>query len=124
MRRRKSQTQYFFRVDLKRRNWDAEGVALLGHQTLRDLHELITDAQQANQLFSFRFSGNIAAESKKPIREAESEQRIKVTSYDSDTASAVRLDQLNLEVGQTFECIFQLGADDRHTKIRVDAIHE
>src|SRR5258705_889997 len=124
MRRKKSQTQYFFRVDLKHRNSDADGIALLGHQTLRDLHELISDAQQANQLFSFRFSRDIAAESKKPIREAESEQRLKVTSYDSNTASAIRLDQLNLEVGQTFECIFQFGTDDCRTKIRVDAIHE
>jgi hypothetical protein len=60
---KKSDTQYYFKVDLHRPESELRGVALLGHQTLAELHELISGVfdRSADASFSFRF-GNAEIE--------------------------------------------------------------
>jgi hypothetical protein len=101
MNMNKSDTQYHFKVDLRRPESELRGVALLGHQTLAELHESISspfdDGAQAS--FSFRL-GN---------------QEVDV---------AVQLDALNLRVGQTFEYVLKSEAESRREIITVDSIDD
>lgn len=78
---------------------ELRGVALLGHSTLIDLHELISSALDRNGTNSFSFFFG-----------------------ESKIGPAVRLDQLNLEVGQTFEYFVESGNDRRHEVITVEMI--
>ncbi len=75
-------------------------VALLGHQTLTDLHELIASSfdRSANTDFSFRFG----------------EQVNLILSCDKVDSASVRLDHLTLKEGQVFEYRSSAGDDTWH----------
>jgi hypothetical protein len=103
------------------------GVALLGHQTLTDLHKLISGCLDGSDktLFSFHFGkSQTAARSKKHLIERRAEQPSPIVSYDRENADGVRLDHLNLKVGQTFEYCFELGDETWHKTIQVEAIDD
>jgi len=125
MKRRKSNIQYFFKVSLKHRDSIWRGVALLSHQTLTDLHKLISGCFDGSDdsLFSFHFGkSQTAARSKKHLSERRAAQPSLILSYDRENAVGVRLDHLNLKVGQTFEYCFEVEDERWHTIIQVDAI--
>jgi len=98
---KKSDTQYHFKVDLRRPESELCGVALLGHQTLAELHESISSPydDRAHDSFSFRF-GN------------------------EEIDGAARLDALNLRVGQTFEYVLKSEAENRREIIMVEFIDD
>ncbi|SRR6266498_979959 len=98
---KKSDTQYHFKVDLRRPESELRGVALLGHQTLAELHESISNPtdDRAHASFSFRF-GN------------------------KEVDGAARLDALNVRVGQTFEYVLKSEAQNRREIITVDFIDD
>jgi hypothetical protein len=95
----RSDTQFGFKVDLDRPRSKLRGVALLGHQTLTDLHEAISAGSHGgtDSSFSFRF------------REAHIEQN-------------TRLDKLNLDIGETLEYFTDSLNGKRHQVITVDFI--
>jgi len=97
---KKSDTQYHFKVDMRRPESELRGVALLGRQTLAELHESISNPSDdhAHSSFSFRF-GN------------------------EEVDGAVPLDALNLRVGQTFEYVLKSEAERREI-ITVDFIDD
>jgi len=96
-----TETQYLFKVDLQRPESKLRGVALLGHQTLAELHESISSPFEngAHASFSFRF-GN------------------------KEIDGAARLDELNLRVGQTFEYVLKSEAESRREIITVEFIDD
>jgi hypothetical protein len=98
---KRSDTQYCFRVGLQQPEPEVCGVALLGHQTLAELHESISVWQNQNtdSAFFFRF------------RNAE---------FDVGT----RIDNLNLRVGLAFEYIVDTLDETRHEIITVDFIDD
>ena len=99
MNKKRSDTQYLFKVDLKRQESELRGVALLGHQTLAELHEAISGEfeRSAHTSYSFRF-GNVKLEEN------------------------VRLDSLKLRIGQTLEYIVDAVGEHRDEIITVDFI--
>jgi len=100
MNMKKSDTQYHFKVDLQLPESELRGVALLGHQTLAELHESISSPEdRAHASFSFRFG-----------------------TEESD--GAARLDGLNLRVGQTFEYVLKSEAESRREIITVEFIDD
>jgi hypothetical protein len=99
MNEKRSDTQYYFKVDLRRPGSDLRGFALLGHQTLADLHLAITDESERGAAFLFRF-GNTEIE------------------------AGTRLDELDLRVGQTFEHIAGAADKIQHKAITVDFVED
>jgi hypothetical protein len=99
MNEKRSDTQYCFKVDLKRPESELRGVALLGHQTLADLHLAITDGSERGAAVLFRF-GNTEIE------------------------EGTRLDDLDLRVGQTFEYIAGSADKIQHKIITVDFVDD
>ena len=97
MSEKRSNTQYCFKVDLQRPESELRGVALLGHQTLADLHLAITNESEGGAAFLFRF-GN------------------------TEIGEGARLDDLDLRVGQTFEHIVGSADKIRHKIITVDFV--
>ncbi|MGH9968910.1 MAG: hypothetical protein ACREBG_14075 [Pyrinomonadaceae bacterium] len=99
MNRLTSDTQYGFKVDLKRPKSELRGVALLGHQTFADLHELISSGLEpsGNRSFFFRFGEMLIEKS-------------------------ARLDDLSLKVGQTFEYVVESDNEQRREKIILEFI--
>lgn len=100
MNKRRSNTQYLFQVDLRPLS-ELRGVALLGHQNLAELHERISEMldHSAHVPFCFRL-GNVEFE------------------------EGMRLDDLNLRVGQTFEYTVKLIDESQHKTITVDFIDD
>jgi hypothetical protein len=100
MNKKRSNTQYLLNLGWQRPELVC-GVAILGHQTLTELHELICGAidDSADTSFSFRF-GN------------------------SEFGEGARLDELNLRVGQTFEYIVESVDENRRTLITVEFIDD
>src|SRR3954466_9477996 len=98
MKKKRSQTQYFFNVDLGKQS-ELRGVALLGHQTLAELHESISNARGCStyDAFSFRLG------------------EVKLVD-------GARLDDLNLRVGQTFEYAVNSINENRCEAITLDFI--
>jgi len=96
----KSQTQYFFHVTSKDAASSSRRVALLGHQTLADLHELVYGpfVRSNDRNCSFLIESGRSKQNQSP---------------------ATRLDALNLSVGQTFEYITD---PDRRHEITVEGI--
>jgi hypothetical protein len=93
-----SNTQYFFKVDLQQPESDLRGVAMLGHQTLSELHDLISSRFERIDNGSFSFSRG-----------------------DSEISSDSRLDELSLRVGQTLT--YRLGAvNEAPFEVTVDFI--
>jgi hypothetical protein len=94
----KSQTQYFFHVVLKRTELSSRRIALLGHQTLADLHELDSGSfdRYEDPNCDFRFDSKAG--------------HPETRSY----SLSIRLDDLNLNVGQTFEYI--CDSNGRHER--------
>lgn len=97
MNKKRSDTQYLFNVGLQPPELELRGVAILGHQTLAELHELICGVidHSADTSFSFRFGS-------------------------SEFEEGARLDELNLRVGQTLEYI----VENRRKLITVDFIDD
>lgn len=100
MNKKRSQIQYFFSVDLQPRS-ELHGVALLGHQTLAELHDSIsgTHGGSADASFSFR------------VGSQEIEER-------------TTLDDLNLTVGQKIEYTVKSIDENRYEVITVDFIDD
>ena len=94
-----SNTQFGFKVDLDRPRSKLRGVALLGHQTLTDLHEAISAGSQCGTGSSFSFW----------FRDAHIEQN-------------TRLDELNLGIGETLEYFTDSLNGKRHQVITLDFI--
>jgi hypothetical protein len=88
----RSQTQYFLHVDPTS---SSRRVALLGDQTLADLHALVSDSVDRSNKASFQF--NVASRNRP-----------------TDT----RFDELDLCVGQTFDYVI----DSNVRQILVEAI--
>jgi hypothetical protein len=98
MNKRRSNTQYLFQVDLRPQS-ELRGVALLGHQKLAELHENISEMLNQSSRVPFCFhSGNV------------------------EIKEGMRLDDLNLRVGQTFEYMVNSIDGHRHKTITVDFI--
>jgi hypothetical protein len=101
MKEKRSDSQYYFKVDLKRHESELRGVALLGHQTLRDLHVAISDESKRGSggSFLFRFG-------------------------DVEIEEGTRLDDLNLKAGQTFEYAVESAGETRREMITVDFVED
>ena len=120
--------QYTFRVSLKRRMSIWRTMVLRGDQTLDELHEAIFAAfdRDDEHLFAFFFSNATALRSPRGARcktyaapyGFEPEALTRDGRYN---AAAVRLDDLLLQEGQTFEYLFDFGEEWCHT-ITVDAL--
>ncbi len=87
-----SQTQYFLNLDPTA---DARRIALLGDQTLAELHDLVSDSPGSD-------NANV---------------RFRIANRNEPTQT--RLDELNLSVGQTFD--YLVDSDVR--QILVEAIN-
>lgn len=98
MNKKRSQTQYCFNIGLQPQS-ELRGVALLGHQTLAELHEATSSGRggSADAQFSFSVGGE-------------------------EVQAGTRLDDLNLRVGQTFEYWVKSTPEDRPESIAVDFI--
>ena len=99
MNKRRSDTQYLFKVDLNRPASELHGVALLGHQTVADLHTAIFGMPERGARVSYSFRvGN------------------------EKVAGHVRLDELNLKKGQTVEYLVESAGKTRREIITVEFI--
>src|SRR5262245_26012252 len=96
---KRSDTQYGFKVHLNRSQSKLRGVALLGHQTLTELHEAISAGSEGATVSSFSFS-------------------FRNTHIDKTT----RLDELNVRVGETLEYVIDSVNGKRHQVIAVDFV--
>ena len=101
MNDKRSDTQYGFKVDLNRPGSKLRGVALLGHQTLTELHEAISAGSEDGMDLSFSFS----------LREAHIDKN-------------KRLDELDLSIGETLEYVIDSANGKRHQVVAVDFIDE
>ena len=128
MKRVTSGNQYAFRVSLKRRKSIWRTVVLRGDQTLDDLHETIFTAfdRDDEHLYSFYFPNAAARRSQRgaQFREYAAPYGFEPEALTSDgryNAAAVRLDDLKLKEGQTFEYLFDFGDEWWH-EIKVEAL--
>jgi len=101
MNDKRSDTQYGFKVDLNRPGSMLQEVALLGHQTLSELHEAISASSKDGTDSTFSFS----------FRNAQ---------VDKNT----RLDELNLRVGETLEYVVDSANGKGHQVIAVDFVDD
>ena len=123
-----SGNQYTFRVSLKRRKSIWRTMVLRGDQTLDDLHETIFAAfdRDDEHLYAFYFPNATARRSPRgaPFKEYAAPHGFEPDALTRDgryNAAAVRLDDLQLRQGQTFEYLFDFGDEWWHA-IKVDAL--
>lgn len=121
--KRFSNTQYLFKVSLRHRNSMLRGVALMGHQTLADLHYIISDesGDGCGHHYSFRFANECMAR----LDDSSSSDCMinhARTVYDDGNASSVRLDDLKFKVNDEFEYVNKQGAIKWRKVIKVDSI--
>ena len=125
-RRKKSATQYRFKVNLKRRRSIWRSVVLRGDQTLDDLHEVIFSAFDRDDfhLYCFYFPKATArrSQSGKEPRSYISPEGFQPFEYDNrESADSATLDELRFRVGQTFEYLFDFGDEWWH-EVTVESI--
>lgn len=123
-----SGNQYTFRVSLKRRKSIWRTMVLRGDQTLDELHETIFAAfdRDDEHLYAFYFP---SATARRSPRGARSKEYVSPYGFEPGAvardgrynAAAVRLDDLMLKEGQTFEYLFDFGDEWWHA-IKVDAL--
>jgi len=128
-KRKQSEIQYRLKVSLKRRKSVWRSVVLRGDQTLDDLHGVIFTAfdRYDDHLYSFYFPNASARRSKlgKRAEEYTAPQGFEPAGpFGIDNrynAANTKLDDLELEVGQGFEYLFDFGDEWWH-EVRVEAI--
>jgi hypothetical protein len=129
MAKRHSDTQYTFKVNLKgnKRLWRT--VVLRGDHRLSDLHEIIFGAfdRYDQHLYSFYFPKQVVRRDRFDFPPKEYTSPIMLEEADPfserkpSNAAKTKLDSLRLEVGQTFEYLFDFGDNWLH-EIKVTAI--
>jgi hypothetical protein len=139
----KSDQQYVLKVNLKgnRRIWRL--LVLSGDQTLDDLHETIYIAfdRDDEHLYSFYFPraatrrDKIGFQSKEYASPITLEEPDPINDEKPLNAARAKLDKLNLEIGQTFEYLFDfgdmwwhelkvIGIEPRDPKLRLPMVKE
>jgi len=129
MAKKRSDTQYTFKVNLKGAKSIWRKLVLRGDHTLHDLHEMIYEAFDRfdEHLYSFYFPRAVARRDRFDFQPKEYSSRIMLEEPDPFSeskpfnAAKTRLDSLQLLVGQTFEYLFDFGDNWMH-EIKVIAI--
>ena len=127
--RKRSKITYQFKVYLKRRRSIWRSVVLRGDQTLDALHEVIFAAFERNDehLYSFFFPNGSSRRSFSERRAKEytaPQGFLPVSGFETETrfsAASATLDDLSLEIAQTFEYLFDFGDEWWH-ELAVEAI--
>lgn len=128
--KKKSGTQYLFKVILKRRRSVSRTVALRGDQTLDDLHEAIFRAFDRfdPHLYSFYFpkAPSRGTRPRRGEREYTAPQGFVdgadlVGEQSRFDAAQAKIDDLRLKVSQSFEYLFDFGDNWWH-EVTVDAM--
>ena len=121
MAKKHSKTQYTFKVNLKgsKRMWRT--VVLRGDHTLTDLHEIIFEAfdRFEEHLYSFYFpkaisSGRFDFQPKEYTSPIMLKERDPFSPRRPISAAKTTLDSLHLQLGQTFEYLFDFGDNWLH----------
>ena len=122
MAKKHSETQYTFKVNLKgsKRMWRT--VVLRGDHTLTDLHEIIYEAfdRYDEHLYSFYFPKAVTSSGRFDFQPKEYTSPIMLKERDPFSprrpinAATTTLDSLHLQVGQTFEYLFDFGDNWLH----------
>ena len=128
MARKRSDTQYTFKVNLKGRKSIWRTMVLRGDHTLHDLHEMIYEAfdRYDEHLYSFYFPKEPTRRDGFDFQAKEYSSPVMLEEPDPfpeerpHNAAKTTLDSLHLRVGQTFEYLFDFGDQWRH-EIRVVA---
>ena len=119
---KESEIQYLFKVNLKRRRSIWRTLLLRGDQTLDDLHEAIFAAfdRYDEHLYSFYFpkarQGRLPS-GKRPKEYSSPRGFDRTERFEIDNrfnAARARLDDLRLNVSQTFEYLFDFGDEWWH----------
>jgi hypothetical protein len=129
MPEKKSSLEYSFKVNLKGKKSIWRTLVLRGDHTLDDLHETIFEAfdRYDEHLYSFYFPREATRRDKLDFIPKEYSSPVMLEEPDPfserkpSNAAKTKLDSLRLEVGQTFEYLFDFGDNWLH-EIKVTAI--
>jgi hypothetical protein len=123
MKAKRTSKKYIFRISLKRHRLIYRIIALRGDNTLDDLHEMIYSSfdRYDDHLYSFYFPKYKVSRNpfSLPPKEYTSPhayaEKGKFAHDICKNAAKTRIDQLHLELGETFEYLFDFGDMWWHT---------